>query len=71
MTAPIVFISHNRVKMGMFDDINKHYRDSNPRALHLEGVYSFYIIDADQSISLFACPKLLLYQTSLDWKERD
>ena len=66
MTAPIVFISHNRVKMGMFDDINKHYRDSNPRALHMEGVYSFYIIDADQSISLFACPKLIKFDSEFN-----
>jgi len=30
MTDPIVFISRNRVKNGMFDDFRKHYRDSVP-----------------------------------------
>ena len=30
MTDPIVFISRNRVKKGMFDDFTKHYRDSVP-----------------------------------------
>ena len=30
MTNPIVFISRNRVKRGMFDDFQKHYRDSVP-----------------------------------------
>jgi quinol monooxygenase YgiN len=30
MTDPIVFISRNRVKPGMLDDFNKHYRNSVP-----------------------------------------
>jgi hypothetical protein len=30
MTDPIVFISRNRVKEGMFDDFRKHYFDSIP-----------------------------------------
>jgi hypothetical protein len=30
MTNPIVFISRNRVKRGMFDDFQKHYRYSVP-----------------------------------------
>ncbi len=30
MTDPIVFISRNRVKEGLFDDFRKHYRDSVP-----------------------------------------
>ena len=39
----------------MFDDFNKHYRDNIPRTLQMEGVYLFYIREADQSIFLFAC----------------
>jgi hypothetical protein len=30
MTDPIVFISHNRVKVGMLDDFERHYRSSVP-----------------------------------------
>ena len=30
MADPIVFISRNRVREGMLDDFNKHYRDSVP-----------------------------------------
>ena len=30
MTDPIVFISRNRVRKGMYDDFRKHYRDSVP-----------------------------------------
>jgi len=30
MTDPIVFISRNRVKEGLFDHFRKHYRDSIP-----------------------------------------
>ena len=30
MTDPIVFISRNRVKQGMFDEFKKHYHDSIP-----------------------------------------
>ena len=30
MTDPIVFISRNRVKDGLFDDFRKHYQDSIP-----------------------------------------
>jgi hypothetical protein len=30
MTDPIVFISRNRIKEGMFDDFRKHYLDSIP-----------------------------------------
>jgi hypothetical protein len=30
MTDPIVFISRNRVKEGLFDDFRKHYQDSIP-----------------------------------------
>jgi quinol monooxygenase YgiN len=30
MTDPIVFISRNRVKEGMFENFRKHYRDSIP-----------------------------------------
>jgi hypothetical protein len=30
MTDPIVFISRNSIKAGMFDDFKKHYRDSVP-----------------------------------------
>ena len=30
MNDPIVFISRNRVKEGMFDDFTRHYRDSVP-----------------------------------------
>lgn len=30
MTDPIVFISRNRIKAGMFDDFKKHYLDSVP-----------------------------------------
>ena len=31
MTDPIVFISRNRIKKGMFDDFRQHYADSVPR----------------------------------------
>ena len=30
MTDPIVFISRNRVKEGLFEDFRQHYRDSVP-----------------------------------------
>jgi len=30
MTAPIVFISRNRIKDGMLDDFRKHYQNSIP-----------------------------------------